>query len=147
MLVDCTSTKTGIVANFHQGEECCCRLAASVMQCGEKSAMLCGAGAGPRWGRGKLRNCFKLLLLQGEAGEGGAAAGLQRYPLGALQKLRYLDIGHRGNEQYLILSFSLFYLDMYKDNFCHIYYNSIYPGLCLRCSLAVSAGRGWAGHS
>ena len=45
-------------------------------------------------------------------GGGGAAAGLQRYPLGALRKLRYLDIGHRGNEQYLILSFSLFYLDM-----------------------------------
>ena len=75
--------------------------------------MLCGAGAGPRWGRGKLRNCFKLLLWQGEAGGGGgAAAGLQRYPLGALRKLQYLDIGHRGNEQYLILSFTLFYLDI-----------------------------------
>ena len=84
--------------------------------------MLCGAGAGPRWGRGKLRNCFKLLLLQGEAGRGGggAAAGLQRYPLGPLQKLQYLDIGHRGNEHYLILSFTLFYLDMYAENFCHL---------------------------
>ena len=47
----------------------------SVMQCGEKSAMLCGAGAGPRWGRGKLRNCFKLLLLQGESGGGGGSSG------------------------------------------------------------------------
>ena len=69
----------------------------------------CGAAVGKR----EITKLFQVVVVAGRGGgRGGAAAGLQRYPLGALRKLRYLDIGHRGNEQYLILSFTLFYLDM-----------------------------------
>ena len=104
----------------------------------------CGAAVGKR----EITKLFQVVVVAGRGGgRGGAAAGLQRYPLGPLQKLQYLDIGHRGNEQNLILSFTLFYLDMYAENFCHFFYNSRYPGMCLKCSLAVSAGGAGAGHS
>ena len=56
----------------------------------------CGAAVGKR----EITKLFQVVVVAGRGGgRGGAAAGLQRYPLGPLQKLQYLDIGHRGNEQ------------------------------------------------